>query len=288
MIKKRNGIRIIEAWWEKILEERRQRELEEKIKKMPIDCQKLYRKFILLRKQTKTIKNEFSEFAKEKFSHQVDYYENRFKTIGLDNNENIIIKDNILYLKYLNKSINDFNDYNLTFSLLKEIEENRFLLQQYMKFDLYPKKNLFNKYIETYLNFFKDLFLKDNSCLKSLFIKTFPVLKSNYFINEEFLEYIFHNKIYLFNFYNSEFVGLTEHSNLNIFLKGNYSKNNKDKLENEICIFASFIVILIPELAYFIKMYIYKYLKIAEYESSFYYLKDEKSKIGRFIEKKFF
>jgi hypothetical protein len=66
MIKKRNAIRIIEAWWEKILEERRQRELEEKIKKMPIDCQKLYRKFILLRKQTKTIKNEFSEFAKEK------------------------------------------------------------------------------------------------------------------------------------------------------------------------------------------------------------------------------
>ena len=66
MIKKRNAIRIIEAWWEKILEERRQRELEEKIKKMPIDCQKLYRKFILLRKQTKTIKNEFSEFAKKK------------------------------------------------------------------------------------------------------------------------------------------------------------------------------------------------------------------------------
>ena len=230
----------------------------------------------------------YFEFDKEKFSLQVDYYENRFKTIGFDNNENIIIKDNILYLKYLNKRINDFNDYNLTFSLLKEIEENRFLLQQYMKFDLYPKKNLFNKYIETYLNFFKDLFLKDNSCLKSLFIKTFPVLKSNYFINEEFLEYIFHNKIYLFNFYNSEFVGLTEHANLNISLKGNYSKNNKDEFENEICVFASFIVILIHELAHFIRMYIYKHLKIAEYESSFYYEKDEKPEIGRFIEKKIF
>ncbi len=67
MLKKRDAIRVIETWWEKILEERKQKELEEKIKKMPLDCQKLYRKFILLRKQTKTIKNEFSEFAKEKF-----------------------------------------------------------------------------------------------------------------------------------------------------------------------------------------------------------------------------
>lgn len=66
MIKKRNAIRVIECWWEKILEERKQKELEEKIKKMPIDCQKLYRQFIKLRKQTKSIKNEFNEFAKEK------------------------------------------------------------------------------------------------------------------------------------------------------------------------------------------------------------------------------
>ena len=66
MIKRRNAVRVIEIWWEKILEERKQKELEEKIKKMPIDCQKLYRQFVKLRKQTKSIKNEFKEFAKNK------------------------------------------------------------------------------------------------------------------------------------------------------------------------------------------------------------------------------
>ena len=66
MIKKRDAVRVIESWWEKILEERKQKELEEKIKKMPKDCQHLYRQFVKLRKQTKTIKNEFNEFAKDK------------------------------------------------------------------------------------------------------------------------------------------------------------------------------------------------------------------------------
>ena len=66
MMKKRDAVRVIEIWWEKILEERKQKELEEKIKKMPKDCQKLYRQFVKLRKQTKSIKNEFKEFAKDK------------------------------------------------------------------------------------------------------------------------------------------------------------------------------------------------------------------------------
>ena len=66
MIKKRDAIRVIEKWWEKILEKMKQKELEEKIKKMPKDCQHLYRQFVKLRKQTKYIKNEFNEFAKEK------------------------------------------------------------------------------------------------------------------------------------------------------------------------------------------------------------------------------
>ena len=66
MIKKREAIRVIESWWEKILEERKQKKLEEKIKKMPKDCQKLYRQFVKLRKQTKSIRIEFNEFARDK------------------------------------------------------------------------------------------------------------------------------------------------------------------------------------------------------------------------------
>lgn len=67
MIKKRDAIRVIEKWWENILEERKQKELEEKIKKMPKDCQDLYRQFVKMRKQTKIIKNEFNELTKDKY-----------------------------------------------------------------------------------------------------------------------------------------------------------------------------------------------------------------------------
>ena len=66
MKKKKNAIRIIENWWESILEERKRKELEERIKKMPKDCQKLYRQFIRLGKQTKIIKRDFNEFFKKK------------------------------------------------------------------------------------------------------------------------------------------------------------------------------------------------------------------------------
>ena len=62
MISKRNAIRVIENWWEKILEKRKRKELEEQIKRMPKDCQKLYRQFIRLGKQTKIIKRDFKEF----------------------------------------------------------------------------------------------------------------------------------------------------------------------------------------------------------------------------------
>lgn len=67
MLKKRNAIRVIEEWWEKILEQRKQKELEQKIKHMPKDCQRLFRQFRKLRKQTKYLRNEFDEFTKGKF-----------------------------------------------------------------------------------------------------------------------------------------------------------------------------------------------------------------------------
>ena len=66
MIKKRNAIRIIETWWEQILEERKRKELEAQIKKMPKDCQKLYRQFIRLGKQTKNVKRDYKEFFQKK------------------------------------------------------------------------------------------------------------------------------------------------------------------------------------------------------------------------------
>lgn len=178
-------------------------------------------------------------------------------------------------------------DYNLN-CCKNDLDKNRFLYDEYIKFNLFQEKNLFNKYLNLYFNFFKSLFLNENSCLKKLFKKTFPILNDNYFINESFLEYIFHNKIFVFNFHNPDFVGLTENSNLNISLKGNYRVGNKDEIETEICVFAAFIVILIHQLANYIRIYIFKHLSLKEYKESFYYEEKEKPEIGRFIEKKLF
>ena len=66
MQKKKKVIRVIENWWEKILEERKRKELEEQIKKMPKDCQKLYRQFIRLGKQAKIVKRDIKEFIQKK------------------------------------------------------------------------------------------------------------------------------------------------------------------------------------------------------------------------------
>lgn len=167
------------------------------------------------------------------------------------------------------------------------MDENRFIYEGYIKFNLFPEKNLFNKYRAIYKEFFKELFIKENSCVKKLFIEAFPVLQDNYFINENLLEYIFDKKINVFNYANQDFVGMTITSNLDIFIKGNYN-NNKDKLEVEICIFAAFIIIIIHELSDFIRIYIFKHLDIKEYEKSLCYDENEEPEIGRFVETQLF
>ena len=63
---KKKAILVIENWWERILEERKRRELEEQIRKMPKDCQKLYRQFIRLGKQAKIVKRDIKEFIQKK------------------------------------------------------------------------------------------------------------------------------------------------------------------------------------------------------------------------------
>ena len=167
------------------------------------------------------------------------------------------------------------------------MDENRFLYEGYIKFNLFHEKNLFYKNKDVYKDFFKNLFLNDKSIIKKIFLNTFPVLQDNYFIDNDFLEYIFNEKINLFNFNNNDFIGITITSNLDIFIKGNYS-NNKDTIENEISIFAAFIIIILHEISQFIRIYIYKHLGIEEYEKSFCYDENEEPEIGKFIEKKLF
>ena len=176
---------------------------------------------------------------------------------------------------------------NLNYCDLLYLKENRFLYEKYIKFNLFPESNLFFQYKKIYKQFFFYLFLNEKSCVKALFIKTYPVLKEIYFINKDLLEYIFEEKIHPYNFKNESFVGQTEQSNLNIYVKENF-EGNEDKIEVEICFFAALIIILIHEFCHFIRIYIYKHLGLIEYKNSFDFDDEIESDIGYFIEKNLF
>ena len=64
--KRKKAVRVIENSWLKVLERRDNEDLEERIAKMPKDCRDLYRKFILLRKQTKILKKDLTEYHEER------------------------------------------------------------------------------------------------------------------------------------------------------------------------------------------------------------------------------
>jgi hypothetical protein len=231
----------------------------------------------------------FFNFESQQINNYINYYENTFEEPDYLNNKNILINknNNQIIIKKRKIIIDNYEDYNLTLTQLEDIEKNRYLREHNIKFNKFQEKNLFTKYRILYLDLFKKILLNDNSIIKKLFLNTFPVLKNNYFINDTLLEYIFNNKIFVFNLNNLDFVGLTDHLNMNIFIKGNYV-GNIDSIENEICYFAAFVIILIHELSHFIRIYVYKHLKLSEYEHSFIFEDNEKAEIGKFIEKKLF
>ena len=224
------------------------------------------------------------QFDKELIDNVTDYYEKTFDEFKIP--ENFKIKGNNLYKKIVIK-LENYENYNLNCYPLKNMARTRFLYEGFIKYNLLPEINLFEKYKTVLKNFFRNLFLNEKSCVKKLFVDTFPVLEDNYFINEDLLNYIFDKKISAFNFVNKEFVGMTISSNLDIFIKVNFI-NNLDEIESEISIFAAFIIILIHELAHFIRIYIFKHLGIKQYEKSFFFEENEEPEIGRFIEKKLF
>ena len=220
------------------------------------------------------------DFNNKKGIEYVQYYETTFDKFELDKSFKYLkIIDNKLVNIKEQKEIENFENYNLNCYKLEEMNINRYLNEGYIKFNLLHEKNIFAKYKNVYLSFFKKLFLKNNSCVRKLFIAAFPVLEDNYFINSNFLNFIFNEKIYIVNFKFEEFVGLTDNTNLNIYIKNNYFYEVKDEIEIEICIFAAFIIILLHELAHFIQIYINRHLGTEEYEEA---------EIGRFIEKNLF
>ena len=226
----------------------------------------------------------YFQFDKEIIDNIIDYYEKTFDEFKIP--ENFKIKGNNL-LNPVSIKLENYKNYNLNCYPLKSMAKNRFLYEAYTKFFLLPEKNIFEKYKKVFKNFLKNIFLNENSCVKKLFIDTFPIMEDNYFINEDFLNFIFDKKITAFNYLNEKLTGIIISSNLDIFIKVNFIHNN-DVIESEICIFAAFIVILIHELANFIIIYIFKHLGIKEYEKSFFFEENEEPEIGRFIEEKLF
>jgi hypothetical protein len=57
---RKNAVRVIENFWNSILDKRDDEKLEEHLKTMPKDCRELYRKFMNLRKQTKNLKQNLT------------------------------------------------------------------------------------------------------------------------------------------------------------------------------------------------------------------------------------
>ena len=226
----------------------------------------------------------YFQFDKEIIDNIIDYYEKTFDEFKIP--ENFKIKGNNL-LNPVSIKLENYKNYNLNCYPLKSMAKNRFLYEAYTKYFLLPEKNIFEKYKKVFKNFLKNIFLNENSCVKKLFIDTFPIMEDNYFINEDFLNFIFDKKITAFNYLNEKLTGIIISSNLDIFIKVNFIHNN-DVIESEICIFAAFIVILIHELANFIIIYIFKHLGIKEYEKFFFFEENEEPKIGRFIEEKLF
>ncbi len=229
-----------------------------------------------------------SNFDFEKIGNKeyIDYYEktfDEFKEIPMISK----IKEKNLFLYMTDITIKNYENYNLNYYDFDCPKNMRFLYEKYVKFPLISENSLFNKYKKEYLKFFKQLFLNNNSYVKKLFIKTFPILKDNYFIDENLLEYIFKEKIHIFNFQNNDFSGQTDSITLNLYIKSNFN-NNEDKIEVEICFFAAYIIIIIHELSHFIRIYIYKYLGLKEYEKSFEFDDTILTDIGFFIEKKLF
>ena len=219
------------------------------------------------------------------YSNLIDYYEKTFEELK-DVGEDCEIKNNNLIL-YNQIIIENYKNYNLNWCDFRKIIKMKFKYEKYVKFSLISQESLFCKYKDTYLKFFKKLFLDDRSCIKKLFINTFPILKNNYFINDELLEYIFYKKIHIFNFESKEFAGETNSYTFNIYIKSNF-ENNDDTIEVQICFYVAYIIILIHEISHFIRLYIYKYTGKKEYENSFDFDDETNTDIGFFIEKNLF
>jgi hypothetical protein len=103
------------------------------------------------------------DFENLKVSDLIDYYEKNFDEFKEGDDHRIKNNDLIIYDEII---IKNYKNYNSNYYDFDEIKKMRFMYEKCIKYPLISKNILFYKYKDKYLNFFKLLFLDNNSCIK--------------------------------------------------------------------------------------------------------------------------
>ena len=110
----------------------------------------------------------YYDFENLKVSDLIDYHEKNFNEFKEGDDYRIKNNDLIIYDEII---IKNYKNYNSNYYDFDEIKKMRFMYEKYIKYPLISKNILFCKYKDKYLNFFKLLFLDNNSCIKNLFFQ---------------------------------------------------------------------------------------------------------------------
>jgi hypothetical protein len=209
-----------------------------------------------------------------KLTDIVNYFEDYFKNKEYENKKweydsyKFEIKNNILFQvnnDWINQKIKIENCENYCIKLIEKekLKEHKFLNQKFLWFFKFQKNNIFEKNKIEFVNFFKNIFKKDK--MKKLMINIFPYLQTNYIINEYFIDEFF-DKIKTYNFKPENSCGETIFPILNVYVKNYFEQN--DNIESEICAITSLIIVIMHELAHYIRIYIYQITGDIKYRKS--------------------
>ena len=111
--------------------------------------------------------------------------------------------------------------------------------------------------------YFKKILKKES--MKKLIEKIFPYLNENNFINDDFIEEFF-SKIRTFNFKPIELFAEKIYPTLYVYIKGYFEGN--DNKNSEICASSAYIILILHEFIYYIRIYIYKRIGKEKYRKS--------------------
>ena len=206
--------------------------------------------------------NEIINYFEEYFSKK-EYKEEKWKD---ECNNTFEIKSNRLNeIDWDGKKsyLDDFRNYSLNLITKNKLQKFQYINQKYLLFFKFRKNNILGKYKNVFFVFFQNIFKKEE--MKKLMIKIFPILKNNYFINEDYVSEFF-DKIKAYNFKPKDMCGETISPILDVFIKSYFDSSNL--YESEVCVIASYIIIIFHEFSHYTRIYIYKTTGDSKYRKS--------------------